>query len=556
MIVELSVENLAIIERAQIGLGPGLTVLTGETGAGKSLLVDALELVFGARADSDLVRSGASRAAVSAVVAVEPGSQAESLCQELCIEPEEALVHLSREVGADGRSQSRIGGRLTPLSTLRKLGEALVDLHGQHDHQSLLHQETHVRFLDEWIGRPAKDIIAEVERQYETASDLRSKLTAARSGRREHEQRIALLEFQIAEIEALAPVPGEMEELEGALARLRHGEKLRETTGRALVLLSRGDASARDQVQEALKALEDASRLDPTIEAALEPLRAALYSLEDASAEASGYFERIESEPGRLEELAARADALRRMRRKYGEDETAILECLERSRRELELLTGEDSNEEELAVRLDAAERDLAETCLQLSRLRSERASEFSDLVQAELGELAIENGRLEVSLEPTAPGPRGADRVEMLFSANLGEPVRPLAKIASGGEISRVMLAIKTVMAGRGGAPTMIFDEVDAGLGGRAAGVVARKLEDLARHRQVIAISHLPQIASRASTHFRIEKDVHVGRVATRVRALDADERVREVARMLAAEEVGESALVHARQMIAADKR
>jgi DNA repair protein RecN (Recombination protein N) len=552
MIVELSVENIAIIERSQVQLGPGFTVLTGETGAGKSLLVDAIELALGERADTTLVRSGATRAAVNLVVDLSAQPELAARMQELGAQLEENLLYISREVLAEGRSQCRIGGKLAPVNVLRQLGKLLVDLHGQHDHQSLLDPERHITFLDQWIGAEALGRLEQVRVRHSSVEELRRRLNALRTGQRDREQKLDMLRFQIEEIEGLSPQPDEMEELESSLSRLKHAEKLQESGAAALAALRDEEVNANDLLGASLKQLEDSSKLDSSLEQVLEPLRSALYSLEEGIYALRDYVDGVEADPERLQETADRVDALKRLRRKYGDDEVAVLAFLEQARQELEMLTDAESNEGELTAQLEAAEQELMLEAQGLSDVRREGAKRFGQLVEEQLRDLAMEKGRFSVNVETKPLDASGVDAVEFYFSANLGEPLKPLSKIASGGEISRVMLAIKTAMAGRAGVPTLIFDEVDAGLGGRAAAVVARKLEELSRHYQVVVISHVAQIAGRATTHFRIEKAERGGRVVTDVRLLAPEERVEEVARMLAGESLTESALANARELLA----
>ena len=552
MVVELTVENIAIIERAQITLGPGLTVLTGETGAGKSLLVDAIELAFGARADSDLVRSGVPRAAVAVAVDVSGSPALRAVCAEMGAELDDSMLYLHREVFAEGRSQCRIGNRLAPVASLRRLGQALVDLHGQHAHQSLLDPATHIALLDGWIGTEAHTLrlrVADLHGLHEKAA---SRLRAARAGRRDLEQRLDMLRFQVEEIEGVNPVSGENETLEAQLARLQHAEQLAQTGWATLDSLRDGDGSAHERLGVALRALDDACRLDPSLSMHLEDLRTAYVALEDGVRAVRTYTESIEADPQRLQDTADRLDALRKLRSKYGDDEDAVLAFLHEARTELDAIESGGEDEATLLEASTQAEAALQDAADELGTLRRERARVFSSEIAVQLAELAMEGARFEVGIAPKPIEADGGDAVQFQFSANVGEPLKPLAKIASGGEISRVMLATKTVMAGRAGVPTLIFDEIDAGLGGRAAAVVAQKLEELATHYQVVAITHLPQIASRATTHYRIEKSEREGRVATTVHALDADERVEEIARMLAGEQVGESARAHAKEMLA----
>lgn len=551
MVVELTVENVAIIERAQLPLGPGFTVLTGETGAGKSLLVDAIELALGERADSDLVRAGAGRAVVAAVFDLSQRPELLAKCQELGLELEDGSLYVQREVFAEGRSQCRVAGKLTPVAALKSLGQLLVDLHGQHDHQSLLHSDRHGEFLDLWIGEPAAFLLAGVRQAYSEWEEANAKLNALRRGVRDREQRIDMLSYQVREIESISPVAGEMEELEATLSRLQHAEKLTQATQTGLGRLSDDEGCGYDKLAESVRTLEEAAKLDPALMTALEPLRSSLYALEDGIRELRHYADNLESDPAIIEETAGRIDALKRLRRKYGEDEAAILSFLEEARAELELLADAESNEADLARLVNEARCGLEVQAAKLTALRLEKAREFSCIVQSELRELAMEKAVFESRRFEKPIDALGADRIEFFFSANAGEAVKPLAKIASGGEMSRVMLGVKTVLAGKAGVPTLIFDEVDAGLSGRAAATVARKLEELATHYQVITISHLPQIASRATTHFRIEKSETAGRVLTNVRHLKPTERVEEIARMLAGEKVTESALANARELL-----
>lgn len=551
MIVELSVENLAIIERSDLSLGPGFTALTGETGAGKSLLVDALELAFGARAETGLVRTGAGRALVSVTLDLSDRPDVAQRCEEAGAELEDGLLYLQREVFAEGRSQCRIGGRLAPVATLREIGKLVVDLHGQHDHQSLLDPRSHLGFLDAWIGAEAAGGRSDVSEKLERWQELDRRLASLRGSRREREHKIDLLSFQVKEIEAVGLRVGEMAELESRLARLKHAEQLAHTVAYVRQALVEGEPSGRDLVSGSAKLVEEAERLDPSLSSVREPLEQAGILLEEAVAELRAYEDSIDASPGMLEETASRVDTIKRLLRKYGDDESAVLEFLERSKVELELLTGDESGEESLANASAEARQDLEKTCAKLSALRKAKADAFSAQVQAQLRDLAMEKARFEVAFHPQEPDATGADAVEFLFSANTGESLRPLSKIASGGEISRAMLAIKTALMGRAGVPTLIFDEVDTGLGGRAAATVARKLEELARHDQVIVITHLPQIAGRATAHFRVEKGESAGRVSATARPLAENERVEEIARMLAGEEVGESALAHARELL-----
>lgn len=552
MIVELSVENLAIIERCDLTLGPGFTALTGETGAGKSLVVDALELAFGARADASLVRSGAARALVSVTVDLSGLPELAAQCRELGAEPEDGVLFLQREVFAEGRSQCRIGGRLAPVSTLREIGRRLVDLHGQHEHQSLLDPKTHLAYLDAWIGGDASNLRNTVSQKLAAWQELDRRLSALRGSRRERDQRIDLLRFQVGDIEAVAPVPNELAELETRLSRLKNAEALAQTAAAVRQALIDGEPAAADLIGAASHQLADSQRLDPTLRRIADPLGQAAILLEEAISELRQYEDGTESSPEALEETAGRIDVVKRLLRKYGDDETAVLAFLQAAKEELELLTADEEGEGELETAEQDARKALDEACEALRKLRTEKAAPFAREVEAQLRELAMEKARFDVSFATKPPEEDGADAVEFVFSANVGEALKPLSRIASGGEISRAMLAIKTTLSGRAGVPTLIFDEVDVGLGGRAAATVAKKLETLSQFSQVLAITHLPQIAGAASAHFRVEKYESNGRVVAEAKPIHGKERIEELARMIAGEEVGESAREHAKALLA----
>lgn len=551
MIVELTVENLAIIERSQLRLGPGFTVLTGETGAGKSLLIDAIELALGERADTELVRTGANKANVGVVIDLNKSAVARNRCADLGIELEDGLLYLQREVAVEGRSQCRIAGKLAPVATLKQVGQVLVDLHGQHAHQSLLNAEEHLSYLDAWIGAEAEPIVRAVAEAFEETQEVRRKLHALRAGIRDREQRLDLLRFQVREIEGVQPKVGEYEELETQLQRMKHVEKLANAAFAALEALSDKDDCAVDLAGTALKSLESATKFDETLEAIVTPLQEGLVLLDEATRGLRAYAEALDMDPARLDEFTARLDSLKRLRRKYGENEARILEFMEDAQRQLDALEDSEASEADLLSATEAAEAKLKTAAKVLSRLRKAKAVEFAESVQTELRDLAMDRAVFQVDFKPKEADQNGMDDVQFYFSANAGEPPRPLAKIASGGEISRLMLAMKTALAGKAGVPTLIFDEVDSGLGGRAAVMMGKKLEQLGEHYQVLVISHSPQIASRATCHHRIEKVEVDGRVVTQVRELSDNERVEEIARMLAGEHVTAAVLANARELI-----
>jgi DNA repair protein RecN (Recombination protein N) len=550
MLVELTVENIAVIERAEFTLGSGFTAVTGETGAGKSLLVDSVALCLGERADADIVRTGAPKGVVFAVF--EPGQETTRILEELGYAGEDGLLYIQREIAAEGRSQCRINGRLAPLSALKRVGDTLADLHGQHEHQSLLAPTNHLDVLDAWIGHEALNLRESISTCFSELQSKKRQLRELEQSDREREQRLDILRFQVGELEGAALQPGEILALEEELLRLKNAETLAASLESASNATYSGETTARDLLAMASKEIEAASEFDHRLESTAALLRASLFSLEDAIIGLRESVDQIEFDNDRIEVIAGRLDTIAKLRRKYGDTEQDMLHFLEQARESLNLLENATANREELAADIRTLEIELQALCDKLTTIRSQGASGFCELVAAELHDLAMAGARFSANLSTKAPEADGADSLEFLFSANTGEAERPLAKIASGGEISRVMLAVKTIMAGKGGVPTLVFDEVDTGLGGQTAAIVARKLEQLAENYQVIVVTHVPQIAGRATTHFAIEKVESGGRVATRARRLTSDQRVDEIARMLAGETVSQAAVENAKSLLA----
>jgi DNA repair protein RecN (Recombination protein N) len=548
MLIELTAENVAIIDKETVQFGPGFTSITGETGAGKSLIVDSISLCLGDRADSTIVRSGATRAWVQAVFEID--QRIKSGVEEKGYASDDGLLYIQREIAAEGRSQCRINGRLAPVGVLREIGAWLADLHGQHDHQSLLDPNNHLAILDEWIGEDALTLRANVGSKFERLSELRSRLNELLRGEREREQQLDLLRFQVEELESANLRVGEITDLEAELKRLQNAEALATELRNAATCTFEGDPSAKELLSDAVKSLEASVAFDERLQSILDSLKTSLYTLDDAVAELRNASDTVEFNPARLEEIAGRIDELARLRRKYGDTEAEMLAFLETARRRKDDFENAEAGREMLESEIVDAESELKCECDKLSALRRTKAAEFQKTVSKELADLAMENARFETQMASKEPGPDGADEVEFVFSANKGESLKPLAKIASGGELSRVMLAIKCGMAGRGGVPTLIFDEVDAGLGGEAAAVVGKKLQNLAQNYQVIVITHLPQIACLASSQVHVDKVESSGRTVARAKPLSPDDRVREIARMLSGKS-DKTAEAHARELL-----
>ena len=527
----------------------GFSALTGETGAGKSLLIDALELCLGERADTELVRTGATKASVQLVVDLSARPEVLAQISDFGVENEAGVIYIQREVFAEGRSQARVNGKSVPISVLRELGGLIVDLHGQHQHQALLNQDTHVEYLDGWIGEPAVQLKSVVAEKYVSWQEAKRKYDALQKGIQEREQRLDLLRFQVNEIESFSPLPGEEAELVNVLSRLKNLEKISGAGQRALAVLSEDEVNARDLLAMGLKEAEEVNRLDPSLD--ISELQESLVDLQEAVYRIQAYLEGLDSDPASLEATVERMDGLKRLKRKYGENEDDILAYLVSAQEELATLTDVEASEETLLLALNASIEELNVAFDALTELRQSRSTDFSLDVQSHLADLSMGKTQFSVSIRRGDAGTAGRDFVEFLFSANAGEELKPLAKIASGGEISRVMLAMKSALAGRAGVPTLIFDEVDTGLGGAAAAAVGKKIRALSEHYQVLAISHLPQVASQANEHFRIQKHEVDGRVQTDVVPLTEEERVHEIARMLAGDEVSQHAVANARDLL-----
>ena len=564
MLRELTVRNLAVIESVAVPFGPGLNVLTGETGAGKSILIDALTLLLGERAQTDAIRAGAEAATIAALFEVEPKGPVAALLGELGYASEEPLI-LRRELSRAGRSRAFVNDAPATLALLERLGEALVELHGQHEHQALLRPARHLDLLDGYAGLlPLRE---DLRRRYEEWATLEAELAGLSEADADRARREGLARTAIEEIDAARVAPGEEEELRVERRRLQHAERLFEAASEAYASLYDDPASAVTRVARAAARLRDLARVDERLAPVVEGLEAASVQLDEAARSLRGYRDGITVDPQRLEEIERRLDELGRLKRKYGETVEAVLAAREVRARELETLGRGEERARELTARLAEIREALERDALALSRRRERAARELARRVIAEIGGLGMADAEFRIRLhrEPASQGglaagperwqvgPRGVDQAEFLFAANPGEEPKPLTRIASGGELSRTMLALKVLLAQHDAVPVLIFDEVDAGIGGRTADTVGRKLRQVARSRQVLCVTHLPQIACYADHHLRVEKAAAGERVRTTVAPLGREERVREVARMLGGEAVTDSSLRHARELIAA---
>jgi DNA repair protein RecN (Recombination protein N) len=562
MLRELHVRDFALLEDVRVEFGPGLNVLTGETGAGKSMLVDALGAVLGQRTPSDVVRAGASCARVAAVFEAPGASRVRAVVDELGLPWEDGNLVLVREVG--GRARAYVNGEPATVGVLRRLGAVLAEIHGQHEGQRLLEPAAHRELLDAFGGEEVLPRRGRVEELFGRWRALRSELRALDVGERERAQRVDLLRFQVAEIDAVRPRPGELEELVALRTRLANAERLRECVAAAYQALYGDEGAACDRVGRAAALLRQAAAWDASLGPVVEALEAVETQLAELSREVRAAAERADSDPARLDEVESRLAAVRALLRKYGDTVEAVLDYRERAARELEALENADSRRAELEGRLRVAEAELAAAAQQLSQARAEAARRLEKAVVRHLHDLAMPAARFRVQLEVDEDpdglevggrrlrvAPWGLDQVEFLLSANPGEPPRPLHRVASGGELSRVMLALRTVLARAEPPVVMVFDEVDAGVGGRTGHVIGTKLSELAGFCQVLCVTHLPQIAALAHHHLRIRKETDRGRTRTLVEVLEGEARVEEIARMLSGPSPTDTARRHARELL-----
>ncbi|HEX2311691.1 MAG TPA: DNA repair protein RecN [Vicinamibacterales bacterium] len=537
MLRYLSIRNLAVIEHVQVEFEPGLNVLTGETGAGKSILVEAVGLLLGGRASSDLVRTGEDTAQVE--------GQFEDGGREVVVR---------REVTAQGRSRAFIDGALATATSLRDLSDRLIELHGQHEHQVLLDPASHLDLLDAYAG--LEDRRAHVADAFARLQALRTELQALQLDERQKAARVDLLTFQRDEIARARLRAGEDDELTGARQVLANAEKLQRLSAEAYSLLYDSEDAVLGSLTGVWRRVDELAALDPRAHPYMESRDAIKSQLEDLAYFLRSYSEAIDASPGRLNEVEDRLVLIERLKRKYGPTLADVLAHHDRCEEDLTAVAHLDDRAVQVSTDLDRARTDYLTEAGALSAERRKAADTFASALEASLAELAMARTRFEVRFQPGAAGEatwtaRGTDQAEFLLSPNPGEDLRPLSRIASGGELSRVMLALRGLARPSGRAPTLIFDEVDAGIGGRAADDVGRRLRELGRDAQVLCITHLPQIAAAGAAHFRVIKAVRGDRTIAAVERLRDEERPEELARMMAGAAVTSAALLSARDLL-----
>lgn len=550
MLTNLYIENIAVIEQTTIDFTRGLNILTGETGAGKSIVIDAINAVLGKRSSRGLIRSGCDAAFVSATFEdVSPLVMRKlSAMGYAC---EDGTLILSRELSQSGRNTCRINSRPATVTDLRDIGEYLINIHGQNDNLELMNPATHIVYIDALAD--IADRLAAYRALYRALKAAEEELSSAEMDEAQRLSRLDLLGFQIAELEDAGVTEGEYDALTAEKTALQNRERITKELMGARIALDGDDEAdgALRMLDDASSALMSAARYLPSLEGASDRLSSALYELQELSRELESAMDDIDADPGRLEAIEERLDLLYRLRRKYGESEAEMLAYLEKAKEEYTRLTDYATNREQLVARRDRLYQEAYNSAKEISEIRSHVCDTFCERVGAEMAFLEMPNVRLAVSREEVALNARGIDQLEFLISTNPGEEPKPVSKIASGGELSRMMLAVKTVLSKADFVGTLIFDEIDTGISGSAAGRVGKKLAMLSRDRQVLCVTHQAQIAAFADNHLFISKSVRDGRTFTHVDVLDHDGRVRELARIIGGEQIAATALSHAEELL-----
>ena len=554
MLEHLHIRNVALIKESEISFGDGLNILTGETGAGKSMIIDSLQFALGGRAGKDFLRHGEKQAAVEALFSVQSQALTEKLAENGIVPEEDGTLLITRTLSEAGKSVCRINGSTVTVGMLKESAEDMIDIYGQHEHQSLLNPVKHIRLLDRFCGAGFGEAMEEYKNSRQRLKDLEKQLTILIGDESQREQRMDMLLFQKEEIEAAELQEGEEDALLEQKKRLSSMERLIRLTGESVTLLYDGDdraPSACDQLGDALAKLREAAEYD----AALSPLADALAdgyaAVEDCARELKREAEKQEADPEELERIEERLQLFYKLKRKYGGSIEAVLEFYEKAVQELEFLSNSSEKAAELSAKKAEEEKRLSALAETLTARRRATAEQVEEQIETALHDMEMKHARFHIQIEEKADwGADGKDKVEFLISANAGEPLKPLAKIASGGEMSRVMLALKTVLVDADEIGTFIFDEIDTGVSGRTARRVGEKMRFLGGKRQLLCITHLPQIAAMADNHFLIEKESDAGETVTRVTALDEEGAVREVARLM--NDVTETTLAAARELLA----
>jgi DNA repair protein RecN (Recombination protein N) len=558
MLLELRIKNFAIIDELDLSFSKGFNILTGETGAGKSIILNAVQLLLGDRASEELIRSSEEEASVEALFDISENREVKGRIQEkgqrLSGAEEGDSLLVRRVILRSGRGKAFVNGNLATLGMLSEIGQELLSIYGQHEHQSLQRVDTHIDILDEFGG--LTKLREEFQNLFQRFTSLSQALERIRGEKERREKERELKAFQSKEIEKAGIRIGEEEALKEEKKVLAHAKKLTDFANASEEVLYSTEGSAIERIQSVLHQGKEMAMIDSSLFPIFKNLDGALIQLEEVALALRDYSKRIEVNPGRLEEIENRLEEIDRLKRKYGSTEADILRFKEEVDETLNSFTSDEERLSRLVGEIGPLREEMTQRAQKLSRERKRVASELKRSVEKELATLGMKKTTFQVRIDDQALSNKGKDRIEFLISPNIGEEVKPLAKIASGGELSRIMLAMKRILAIIGGRQVLFFDEVDAGIGGAIAEVVGRKLRELSKHHQVICVTHLPQIACFADRHHSVKKEVKSGRTVTVVSPLEKDARVEEIARMLGGVKVTEKTRAHAREMMESAKK
>ena len=550
MLFNLSVENVALIEKAEINFNKGFNVLTGETGAGKSILIGSLNMLLGERMGRDIIRNGEDYSYVEGVFYLPEYAKDLKELEDVEIEEDGSLI-VSRKLFSDGKNICKVGGRNVSVSALKEIGRVLINIHGQHDNQALLDSSSHIKFLDAAVGE--NDVYKKYQDTFSSLREEEKKLSELSLDENEKARRVDILTFEIEEIENANITVGEEEELKNARNVLKNKEIIEKSCYGALDALYENNEGvcAYNLLSQARDCVEDALSSGCDLENALNQLSDILYGLEDIKQEIRKNVYILDFGGLSLDETEERLDLIFKLKRKYGDSEEKILEYLKNAKDELDSITTSEERRLETEANIKKLTDDAIKLAEEIREIRTLTAEEIEKKIENELSELNMEGAKFSVSFEESELSPNGADKIEFLLSANKGEPLKPLSKIVSGGELSRIMLALKNVLFAGDVVDTLIFDEIDSGISGRAAGKVGAKLSEIAEKKQVLCVTHLPQIASLSQSHFKISKSEKDSKTLTTVKMLSRDERVSEIALMIGGDNVTETTLAQAEEMI-----
>ena len=550
MLLEISIKNFAIIEAISLNFEKGMTVLTGETGAGKSIIIDAMNMMLGARATTDVIRHGAPKAEIEGLFSVENSHALQLIFDDQGIELGDEII-IRREILQNGRSVSRVNGQMVNLSVLRSIGQYLVDIHGQHDQEELMRPQLHIQMLD---GFGDADFL-ELKQAYQTNFDayrkMRKQLLEIKKNQEEHKARIEMLEFQMAEIESASLQPGEDLKLNQERDKLLNHKHIADTLTNAYTMLDNEEFSSLANVRSAMNDMESLEEYDVEYREISTSLSESYYVLEDVTKRLEDIIESLDFDGNRLMQIESRLDLIHAITRKYGGNVDDVLMYFAKITEEYNLLTGNHLSSDDMEVELKKLEVSLVDLATKLASARHNLAQQLEIEIQQELKDLYMEKARFQVQFTKGKFTREGNESVEFYISTNPGEDFKPLVKVASGGELSRLMLAIKSAFSRKEGKTSIVFDEVDTGVSGRVAQAIAQKIYKIGQHGQVLAISHLPQVIAIADYQFFIEKISDEHSTVSTVRLLTLEERVEEVAKMLAGENVTEAALTQARELL-----